>query len=71
MKTKFEVPADSVVEFAEILSENELTNEIIGVTDDDELIIEVQFDKSQFNAVEELDELVESTETEEEEEEED
>ncbi|MGQ0826967.1 MAG: hypothetical protein ACT4ON_01100 [Bacteroidota bacterium] len=62
MKTQFDVPADSIVEFAEILSENELTNEIIGVTDDDELIIEVQFDKSQFKAVEELEELVESNE---------
>ena len=68
MKTQFEVQADSIVEFAAILSENELTNEIIGVTDNDELIIEVHFDKSQFNAVEELDELVESNETEEEEE---
>jgi hypothetical protein len=60
MKKEYNVPVDSIIEFAEIIAENELDNEILGTTDDEELIIEVHFDKTQFNAVEELEELVES-----------
>ena len=60
MKKEYNVPLNSVIEFAEIIAENELDNEILGTTDDEELIIEVHFDKTQFNAVEELEELVES-----------
>ena len=59
MKTQFNVPADSIVEFAEILSENGLTNEIVGTTEDDELTVEVHFDKTEFDAVEQLVDLVE------------
>ena len=65
MKTEFNVPADSIIEFAEILTENELENEIIGTTDDNELVVAVHFEKSQFDIVEQLEELVESSETEE------
>ena len=60
MKKEYNVPLNSIIEFAEIIAENELDNEILGTTDDEELIIEVHFDKTQFNAVEELEELVES-----------
>ena len=60
MKKEYNVPLSSIIEFAEIIAENELDNEILGTTDDEELIIEVHFDKTQFNAVEELEELVES-----------
>jgi hypothetical protein len=60
MKTEFTVPEDLIMEFAEILSENELTNEIIGTTEDDELIIEVHFEKAEFNTVQKLADLIES-----------
>lgn len=68
MKTEFNVPTNSIIEFSEILAENELENEIIGTTDDNELIVEVRFEKSEFDAVEQLEHLVESTNDEEEEE---
>ena len=58
MKTEFNVPENSIIEFAEILAENELTNEILGTTDDNELIVEVYFEKSEIDFVEELEELI-------------
>lgn len=66
MTTEFTVPTDSIVEFSDILAENELTNEIIGTTEDNEIIVQVEFNKSDFDAVEQLEELVgESQENEE------
>lgn len=66
MKTEFNVPIDVMVEFAEILAEKELTNEILGTSDDGEIIIEVHFEKAEFDAVQELTDLVELDEDEEE-----
>lgn len=44
MKTKqFSIPLDALVEFAEQLLENDLTNEIIGITDDNEILITVSY----------------------------
>lgn len=46
MRTKeFEVPTDFITEFAEALAEHELTNEINGVTEDGDIIIEVSYEK--------------------------
>lgn len=70
MKSQFNVPVDSIVEFTEILTENELSNEIVGINPDNELIIEVLFEKEDFDAVEELEELLETDQEEESEEEE-
>ena len=60
MKKEYNVPLNSIIEFAEIIAENELDNEILGITDNDELIVEVLFEKSEFDAVAQLEELVES-----------
>lgn len=67
MKTEFNVRTELMLEFAEILSEKDLTNEIVGTTDDDEIIVEVQFEKEEFDAVKELADLVESEDEDEEE----
>ena len=67
MVTKFNVPADLTIEFAEILTENELTNEIIGTTDDNKLVIEVEYSRNERDAVNELMDLVDTDEEEEEE----
>ena len=58
MKTEFNVPADLIIEFAEKLTDHELNNEIIGTTDEDEVNIEVEFTKSQFDIVQELADLL-------------
>ena len=46
MRTKeFEVPTDFIIEFAEALAEHELTNEINGVTEEGDILIEVSYEK--------------------------
>ncbi len=61
MKTRtFEVPAEKMAEFAEIIGEHELDNDIQGVNDVDEIIIEVNYDTSERLAVFELTELLDS-----------
>ena len=59
-------PFEKMIEFAEILTENELENEIVGTIDDNLLVVAVHFDKSEFDAVAQLEELLEETDEEEE-----
>ena len=59
IRTKeFQVPSDFIEEFAEALAENELTNEINGVTEDGEILIEVSYEKEERAAVFALTELL-------------
>ena len=59
IRTKeFEVPRDFIEGFAEALAENELTNEINGVTEDGEILIEVSYEKDERAAVFALTELL-------------
>ena len=69
MKSIFNVPADLVMEFAEGLVEHELTNEIIGTTTDNELVVEVEYSREERDAVNELMDLVDTGEEDGEEEE--
>jgi hypothetical protein len=63
MKTReFYVPLDSMVEFAEMLDEKEISNIIIGVSEDDEIIITVSYDKSEREAILDLEDLLEEDE---------
>jgi hypothetical protein len=68
-KKTFEIPVENILEFAELVVENELANEITGTTDDDEIIFEVQYEPSEREAVFTLTEWYENTVLEEEEEE--
>lgn len=74
-KATFEVPSDLMGDFTEKLTELELTNSIIGTTEDDEIQVEVYYEKDESDAVDELEtfleELKEKECDEEEEEEED
>ncbi len=58
------VPADSMIEFARIIEENELNNTITGLTEDEDILVEVEYDSEERQAVYELIELTESEETE-------
>ena len=60
MKSKiFEVPTELLADFSELLSENELVNEIQGSTEDDEIIIEVSYSAKQKAAIHELEDWLE------------
>ncbi len=58
MKTReFEVPTGIITAFADLLIDHNLTNEIIGLTEESELIIAVRYedkDKSRLFALIEL-----------------
>ena len=59
MRTReFYVPLDKLIEFAQVIDENEITNSITGVTDDDEIIIEVEYEKSELEIIQGLEDLI-------------
>lgn len=76
MKTKIYVqeliiPSDAMPEVATILVDNELTNEIIGSDEENEtVIVEVQYEKEERDAVQEILDILESYEDAEEDEDE-
>lgn len=73
-KISFEVPSEVMGDFTEKLTDLELENSIVGKTENDEIEVEVYYDKSESKQVDELeeylDELKESLEEEDSEEEE-
>jgi len=73
-KASFEVPAEVIGDFTEKMTELELNNTITGKTEDDEIEIEVLYEKNEAKQVDELEEyleeLIEELDKEEEEEEE-
>ena len=72
-KAEFTVPQDVMVEFCDELTNHNLTNEIAGTTEDNEIVIEVLFEKGEGKIVDalevHLEKLCEGLEKEEEEEE--
>lgn len=54
MKRTFNVAADLMPEFSELISDNELANELIGRTEDDEIIVEVNYRSNQKGEILEL-----------------
>jgi hypothetical protein len=59
MKTRtFEVPAEQMSEFAEIIGNNELDNDIQGINDDNEIIVDVYYEPEERLSVFELTELL-------------
>lgn len=57
-KAIFEVPAEHIGDFTDRLVETGLENSITGRTEDDEIEIEVLYDKGQEDSVDELDEFL-------------
>jgi hypothetical protein len=58
-KVNFEVPSEVIGDFTEKLTELELENSIVGKTEDDEIEIEVTYDKSESKQVDELETYLE------------
>jgi outer membrane receptor for Fe3+-dicitrate len=53
-KATFEVSPEIIVDFAEKLTEMELDNSIVGKTDDDEIEIEIRYEKDEAKQIDEL-----------------
>lgn len=65
-KRKFEVTPEQMADFAELISELELVNEIAGKTDDGDIIVNVFYEKDDSDKVLELMEWLDEVETEDE-----
>jgi len=62
MRTKvFSVTESAIVEFAEMLEENELVGTITGVTEDSEIQISVNYERENRDVILDLMELVDGT----------
>lgn len=66
MRTKqFSVSDESIVEFSEMLEENNLTGTITGVNEDSEIQIDVEYDRDKREVILDLMELLEDSDDEE------
>ena len=62
MRTKvFNVTESAIVEFAEMLEENELVGTLTGVTEDSEIQISVNYERENRDVILDLMELVDGT----------
>ena len=57
-KIEFEVPTEVFGDFSEKLSETGLDNRVLGRNDDNEIEIEVLYDKSDAGSIDELEEFL-------------
>jgi len=53
-KRTFEIPADSMADFAEVLAESNLENEICGKNENDDIIVKVYYDAEDKEQIFEL-----------------
>lgn len=58
-KITLEVPSELIGEFTEKLTELELENSIKGKNDDDEILVEIEYEKDETSAIDELEEFLE------------
>ncbi|NLR80951.1 hypothetical protein [Chitinophaga eiseniae] len=66
------IPVGALIEVADVLLENEITNNITGTNEEeDELVIEVQYEKEQREAIHQIEDIIADYEEEEDEDEED
>ncbi|HEX7413659.1 MAG TPA: hypothetical protein VF411_06390 [Bacteroidia bacterium] len=70
-KVEFNVHPEIIVEFVEELTNRELSNSLIGTTEEGEITIEVEYLKTESAGVDELEEILEKLSAQIEEEEED
>ncbi|MCX6257854.1 MAG: hypothetical protein NTW49_08175 [Bacteroidia bacterium] len=62
MKIQFEICTDNIVEFAELLSENDMDNQIAGSTEEGNLLVNVICSRGDRDVLDQLEELAESDE---------
>jgi len=56
---KFEIPSESMADFAEVLADSQLENEICGKSDDNTMIVKVYYEPEEREQMLELMEWVE------------
>ena len=59
-KATFEVPSEVIGDFTEKLTELELDNSITGTNEEDEILIDVHYEKEEARQVDELEDFLEA-----------
>ena len=59
MKIEFKVASENIVEFTEILTENEMESQIVGTDDDDNLLVRVHCSCNDSEVIQQLEDLSE------------
>lgn len=59
-KATFEVPNEVIGDFTEKLTQLELDNSIVGTNEEEEIIIEVHYEKEEARQVDELEDFLEA-----------
>jgi capsular polysaccharide biosynthesis protein len=57
-KAEFAVPSEVMAEFANEMAERELDNKVVGTTEDDEILVEVSYEKEETEIVDELETIL-------------
>ena len=59
-KAEFAVPSDVMVDFVNEMTERELDNTIVGTSEDDEILVEVLYEKDETKVIDELEAILEN-----------
>lgn len=62
MKISFSVSKDNITEFSNIIGDNDIKNTIVGVDDDNNVIVEVNLSKEDRDILDQLEDLSENEE---------
>ncbi|WPV65970.1 hypothetical protein [Chitinophaga sp. LS1] len=58
-KKELNVPTSIIIEVADVLLENEITNDIIGTNaENDELVLEVEYEKEQREVIHQIEDMI-------------
>ena len=59
-KAEFTVPSEVMAEFANELAERDLDNKVVGTSEDDEILVEISYEKEETQVVDELEAILDN-----------
>lgn len=59
-KAEFAVPSEVMAEFANEMAERDLDNKVVGTSEDDEILVEVSYEKEETQVVDELEAILDN-----------
>ena len=59
-KAEFAVPSEVMAEFANELAERDLDNKVVGTSEDDEILVEISYEKEETQVVDELEAILDN-----------
>lgn len=59
-KAEFAVPSEVMAEFANEMAERDLDNKVVGISEDDEILVEVIYEKEETKSVDELEAILDN-----------